>query len=64
MAKAKELYEEECSLCHGLGDITAAPPGSRAEVNQVLRRMIENGLDLEKDDLTLIRGYMVRKFSK
>jgi hypothetical protein len=64
MAKAKSLYQEECSLCHGLSDVTDAPPGSRKEVNQVLTRMIENGLDLEKEDLSLIRGYMVRKFVK
>ncbi len=64
MAKAKSLYEEECSLCHGLSDVTDAPPGSRKEVNQVLSRMIENGLDLEKEDLSLIRGYMVRRFVK
>ncbi len=64
MAKAKALYQEECSLCHGLSDVTDAPPGSRKEVNQVLSRMIENGLDLDKQDLSLIRGYMVRRFVK
>lgn len=64
MAKAKALYDEECSLCHGLSDVTDAPPGSRKEVNQVLSRMIDNGLELEKEDLSLIRGYMVRRFVK
>lgn len=62
MAKAKALYEEECSQCHSLSDITDAPPSTRKDVNQMLGRMIDNGLELEKEDLALIRGYMVRKF--
>ncbi len=64
MAKAKQIYQEECSQCHDLSDVTDAPPGSRKEVNEVLRRMIENGLELERDDLSLIRGYLLRRFVK
>ncbi len=64
MAKAKELYKEECSQCHDLSDVTDAPPGSRKEVNQLMRRMVENGLELERKDLSLIRGYLVRRFVK
>ncbi len=64
MAKAKELYKEECSQCHDLSDVTDAPPGSRKEVNQLMRRMVENGLELGKKDLSLLRGYLVRRFVK
>ncbi|MBL4636695.1 MAG: cytochrome c [Kofleriaceae bacterium] len=63
-AKAKELFNDECSLCHGIGDVDDAPPTSRDEVNSVLRRMVGNGLDLEKEDLSLIRKYMLRRYVK
>ncbi len=63
-AKAKELFNDECALCHGIGDVDSAPPTTRAEVNSVLRRMVGNGLDLEKEDLSLIRKYMLRRYVK
>ncbi len=61
-AKAKALFVDECSQCHGISDVNDAPPTSRKEVNGVLRRMIDNGLDLEKEDLSLIRQYMIRRY--
>ena len=64
MAKAKELFEDECSLCHPTSDVTDNPPKSRKEVKELLSRMIDNGLDLDKGDLSLIRGYLIRKFAK
>jgi mono/diheme cytochrome c family protein len=61
---AKALFDEECSLCHGTSDVDDAPPTSRKEVNQMLSRMIDNGLDLEKDDLALIRFYLIKTYLK
>lgn len=60
--KAKALYEEECSLCHETSDTDKAPPSSRKEVNQLLQRMVDNGLELDREDLALIRYYLVRTY--
>ena len=59
---AKELFEDECSLCHEISDVDDAPPTSRKEVSEMLVRMIDNGLDLEKDALAQIRWYLIKKY--
>lgn len=61
---AKALFDDECALCHETSDVDDAPPTSRKEVNQMLSRMIDNGLDLEKGDLALIRFYLIRTYLK
>lgn len=60
--EAKELYEEECSLCHELSDVDASPPRTPEEVDDVVNRMIDNGLDLEPDDLAKIKWHLVKTF--
>jgi len=60
--KAKELYDEVCSQCHGLEDVDDAPPTSAKETDELIERMVENGLEESKEDLTLIRGHMLKTF--
>ena len=61
---AKALFDDECSLCHETSDVDDAPPTTRKEVNQMLSRMVGNGLDLEKEVLAQIRFYLIRTYLK
>jgi mono/diheme cytochrome c family protein len=62
--EAKALFNEECSQCHDTSDVDDEPPTTRKEVNQMLARMVRNGLDLEKDELAKIRIYIIRTYLK
>lgn len=64
MKEAKALFQDECSLCHDTSDVDDAPPTSRKEVNSMLARMVDNGLELDKDDLSKIRFYLLRTYVK
>lgn len=61
---ARALFNEECSQCHETSDVDDAPPTTRKEVNQMLSRMVDNGLELEKEVLAQIRFYLVRTYLK
>ena len=63
-AEAKELYEDECSLCHELDEVDNAPPTSPDEVDELVNRMIENGLDLDEESLAKIKWHLVKTFVK
>jgi len=64
MAAAKELYMDECSLCHGLEDVEEAPPRNVTELDDMIERMITNGMELEAEDLAAIRGYLKATYIK
>ena len=59
---AASTFKEECSLCHGLSDIDAAPPKSKAELNALLKRMVNNGFEADQKTIKLIRFHMARKY--
>ena len=62
--EAKALFNEECSGCHDTSDVDDEPPTTRKEVNQMMSRMVRNGLDLEKEELAKIRIYIIRTYLK
>lgn len=64
LAKAKPVYEETCSQCHELSDVDDAPPTTAAEVDALIQRMIDNGLEVDTPDMELIRGYLNATFVK
>ncbi len=61
-AKAKEAFEDICSQCHETSDVDETPPGSQQELTELIERMIENGLEAEKEEMTLIREYLTQTF--
>jgi len=63
-AKAKAAYEEVCSQCHELSDVTEAPPATAKEVEEVVLRMVENGLEEEEEILAMVRWYLNETFAK
>jgi mono/diheme cytochrome c family protein len=64
LAKAKTAYEEQCSQCHELSDVDDAPPTSRAETDELIQRMIDNGMEVDAADIELIRAYLNTTFVK
>jgi hypothetical protein len=63
-AKAKSTYEQVCSQCHELKDVDDHPPKTPAEVDQLIERMVGNGLDESKENLSLVRQHLIRAFVK
>lgn len=55
---AKELFEVLCSQCHELEDIDATPPTTNEELQVLIERMVENGLEAEEGELAQIMHYM------
>lgn len=64
LAKAKPVFEETCSQCHELADVANAPPATAAEVDALIQRMIDNGMEAEAPDIELIRGYLNATYVK
>ena len=61
--KAKAVYEEQCSQCHELEDVDNDPPGSAEDIDELMERMIENGMeDVSPDDIKLIKWYLLDHF--
>jgi len=55
---AEELFSDVCSQCHELSEVDNAPPTSEEETQDLIVRMIENGLYIEKDDIEIIARYL------
>jgi mono/diheme cytochrome c family protein len=62
LARAKAVYEEQCSQCHELSDVDAAPPKTAAETDELIQRMIDNGMEIGVANIELIRVYMNATF--
>ena len=63
-AKAKEVYEEVCSGCHELSDVDGNPPEDEEEVDDLIERMVDNGMEVEdQDELTLVKWYLLETFA-
>ena len=63
-AKAKEAFQEECSQCHELSDVDEAPPKNDKEIDQLMERMIENGLETEPQVIRAIKWYLDAHYIK
>ena len=63
-AQAKSDFEETCSQCHETTDVDSAPPADEAELNELIERMVENGMEAEKEQLARIKEYMRRTYIK
>jgi mono/diheme cytochrome c family protein len=63
LAKAKATYEEVCSQCHELAEITKAPPKTAAESRAMIERMIKgNEAELTADQIELVAAWLDAEF--
>ena len=60
--KAESTFKRECSQCHGLDEIDDAPPKSKAQINSLIKRMVDNGYDGSKSSIRLIKFHMAKKY--
>jgi mono/diheme cytochrome c family protein len=61
-AQAKSTYEQVCSQCHELKEVEKSPPRSTREIDALITRMVENGLEEAKENLALVRAHLLRTF--
>lgn len=62
---AKQTYEEVCSQCHELTEITNAPPTSARESREMIERMItENEAEITAGQIELIAAWLDAEFVK
>ncbi len=63
LPKAKKTYEEVCSQCHELTEITKAPPKSATETRAMIERMIKaNEAELSADQIELVAAWLDAEF--
>ncbi|MCZ6633030.1 MAG: hypothetical protein O7G87_06455 [bacterium] len=55
---AKALFEDTCSQCHDISEVDNAPPRTEIEIQELMVRMVDNGLFLEGQDLETIKRYL------
>ncbi len=60
--RARAVFEQQCSLCHPLDLVNAAPPGSAEEARELVSRMVENGMPAGTDELELIVRHLTESF--
>lgn len=61
-AKATETYEDICSQCHELSDVDADPPETAEDIDPLIKRMIENGMEAEPEELRQVKWYLLERF--
>src|SRR5690349_20351672 len=55
LGAAKVVFEAECAKYHELEDVDKEPPRSARQVDAVIERMVENGMEVGRKELVLIR---------
>jgi mono/diheme cytochrome c family protein len=63
LARAKATYEEVCSQCHELSEVTKAPPKTARESRQMIQRMIkENEAEMTPAQIELVTAWLDAEF--
>jgi mono/diheme cytochrome c family protein len=57
-AAARARYEMVCSQCHELSDVDENPPEDEEEIDDLVERMVDNGLEASAQDLDLVKWYL------
>ncbi|MEZ4403225.1 MAG: hypothetical protein R3B06_24585 [Kofleriaceae bacterium] len=60
--RAKAAYQRRCTGCHELSEVSQSPPRSRAAVRSLVRRMVDNGMEASRSELTLITWWLEREY--
>lgn len=60
---AKPLLEKHCTQCHELSELDKKPPRTKKDVDGLMGRMIDNGLEAPDADLKAISAYLVATYA-
>jgi len=63
-ARARELFESKCSLCHELAQVENATLTSEEHVRETITRMVSYGLTASEEELALIVRYVTDQYVK
>lgn len=61
---AKPLLEKHCTQCHELDELDKKPPKTKKEVDSLLSRMLDNGLEAPPADLKSLNAYLTATYAK
>ena len=64
LAAAQKSFENRCSQCHSPLVVQAAPPRTEEAANQLVARMVRNGLRASDDELAQIVRYLTITYAK
>lgn len=64
LAGARKIFESRCSQCHSPILVVSAPPRSAEAANQLVSRMVRNGLRAGDDELAQIVRYLTVTYAK
>jgi mono/diheme cytochrome c family protein len=63
-ASAKDLFVKKCSACHGLKNVSDAPPNTELEARDLVKRMVANGMLASEQELNALVDYLTTKYVK
>jgi rubredoxin/mono/diheme cytochrome c family protein len=63
-AAAKQLFEAKCSQCHKPVLVQYAPPASADDANELVARMVSEGLTATEDEIAQIVRYLIETHAK
>ena len=59
LARAKMVFEEVCSQCHELTEVTKAPPKTALESREMIQRMIkDNEAELTAEQIEIVSAWL------
>jgi mono/diheme cytochrome c family protein len=61
---ARQLFETKCSECHETTLVEEDPPDSEAGAQDLVTRMVEEGLTASEEELSQIVRYLVETYVK
>lgn len=59
--QAQALVEQRCAQCHSLALLDIAPPESREQAQELVERMVANGLVVDADEVGMMVRYLANQ---
>jgi mono/diheme cytochrome c family protein len=64
LADSKKVFEVSCMQCHAANLVERHPPRTQKQAEELVNRMVDNGLDLPDADLRKIVFYLKKTYTK
>ena len=64
LADSKKVFEVSCIQCHATSLVERHPPRTQKQAEDLVNRMVDNGLDLSDADLRKIVFYLKTTYAK
>jgi len=64
LAESKKVFEISCIQCHTTSLVERRPPRTQKQAEELVNRMVDNGLDLPEADLRKIIFYLKTTYAK